>query len=84
VTDTLITPQPGQPLVITPPPAIGSYVVNHPVAPVYLNGEVVTGAGLPETVALAPVPGSEYEYAYVNRVPVLVEPDTRQVVYVYR
>ena len=85
VTDTLVPPQPGQPLVIAPPPPdVQSYVASHPVAPVYLNGEVVTGAELPDTVALAPVPGSDYEYAYGNRVPVLVEPSTRQVVYVYR
>ena len=60
------------------------YVVSHPVTPVYLNGEVVEGAGLPDNVALAPVPGTSYDYAYVNSVPVLVEPSTRQVVYVYR
>ena len=84
ITDTLVEPAAGQPLVITPPPAVGSYVVSHPVAPVYLNGEVVTGSGLPDNVPLSGVPGYDYEYAYVNRVPVLVEPSTRQVVYVYR
>ena len=85
VTDTVIAPQPSQPMMIAPPPPdVQSYVIRHPVAPAYLNGEAVTGAELPDTVALAPVPGSDYEYAYVNRVPVLVEPSTRQVVYVYR
>ena len=59
-------------------------MVSHPVTPVYLNGEVVEGAGLPEDVAIAPVPGSDYDYAYVNSVPVLVEPSTRRVEYVYR
>jgi len=54
------------------------------VAPIYLNGEVVEGVGLPEDVALAPIPGSAYEYAYVNNVPVLVEPSTRRVEYLYR
>lgn len=72
------------PLALTPPPTVQDYVVSHPVAPVYLNGEVVEGAGLPDTVAVAPVPGTSYDYAYVNSVPVLVEPNTRQVVYVYR
>ncbi len=84
VTETLVAPPAGQPMVIAPPPAVQSYVVSHPVAPVYLNGEVVEGAGLPDTVALSSVPGYDYDYAYVNRVPVLVEPNTRQVVYVYR
>jgi uncharacterized protein YraI len=73
------------PLAIAPPPpTVGSYVVSHPVAPVYINGDVVTGAALPEDVALAPVPGYEYQYAYVNGAPVLVEPATRQVEYIYR
>lgn len=85
ITGTLIEPAPAaQPLVIAPPPPVGSYVINHPVAPIYLNGEVVEGVGLPEDVALAPVPGYDYEYAYVNNQPVLVEPQTRRVEYIYR
>jgi uncharacterized protein YraI len=86
ITGTLIPrPAAAEPLVIAPPPAaIGSYVVSHPVPPAYLNGEVVEGAGLPEDVVLAPVPGSDYQYAYVNNAPVLVEPATRRVHYIYR
>ncbi len=85
VRGTLVAPPAAtQPLVITPPPPVGSYVASHPVAPVYLNGEVVQGVGLPEDVALAPVPGYDYQYAYVNNVPVLVEPQTRRVEYIYR
>lgn len=85
VTGALIErPVSAQPLVISPPPAVRSYVISHPLAPVYLNGEVVEGAGLPEDVALEPVPESDYEYAYVNNVPVLVEPSTRRVEYLYR
>ena len=85
ITGTLVAPAPAaQPLVIAPPPTVGSYVVSHPVAPVYLNGEVVEGVGLPEDIALAPVPGYDYEYAYVNNQPVLVQPQTRRVEYIYR
>ena len=85
ITGTLVAPPATpQPLVIAPPPTVRSYVVNHPVAPIYLNGEVVQGAGLPVDITLAPVPGYDYEYAYVNNVPVLVEPQTRQVQYIYR
>ena len=84
ITGTLVEPPAGEPLVITPPAAVGNYVVSHPVTPVYLNGEVVEGVGLPEDVALAPIPGSNYDYAYVNNVPVLVEPSTRRVEYLYR
>jgi len=74
----------GAPLVLTPPDTVRDYVVGHPVQPVYLNGEVVIGSGLPPDVALAPVPGYQYQYAYVNGVPVLVEPQTREVAYVYQ
>jgi uncharacterized protein YraI len=85
VTGTLIQrPVAAPPLVLAPPASVGNYVYEHPLAPVYLNGEVVQGAGLPENVALAPVPGYNYQYAYVNNVPVLVEPSTRQVEYIYR
>jgi uncharacterized protein YraI len=85
ITGTLIERQvAAQPLIIAPPPAVGNYVVNHPVAPAYLNGEVVEGVGLPESVAITPVPGYDYEYAYVNNVPVLIDPATRRVEYLYR
>ncbi len=73
-----------EPLVISPPATVRDYVVGHPMQPVYLNGEVVVGSGLPDEVTLSPVPGYDYEYAYVNGVPVLVQPQTREVAYVYR
>ena len=72
------------PLSPEPPASVREYVVAHPVEPVYLNGEVVLGSGLPAEVALAPIPGYQYQYAYVNSVPVLVEPQTREVAYVYQ
>jgi hypothetical protein len=34
----LVRPATAEPLVITPPPTVRNYVVSHPVAPVYLNG----------------------------------------------
>lgn len=69
---------------ITPPPAIGSYITANPVEPVYLEGEVVLGATLPSTVAVRPIPDYDYQYVVVNNQPVLVEPETRRIVYVYR
>jgi len=85
VTGTIVDrPATGAPLVLTPPATVRDYVVAHPVQPVYLNGEVVVGSGLPPEVALAPVPSYQYQYAYVNGVPVLVEPQTREVAYVYQ
>ncbi len=69
---------------VNPPPTVHTYVIAHPAETVYLNGSVAVGAGLPENVALQPVPQSDYDYAYVNRTPVLVQPQTRRIVYVYR
>ena len=69
---------------VNPPVPVHTYVTEHPVDPVYLNGEVVVGAGVPDTVTLRPVPDYDYDYAYVNRVPVLVDRGSRRIVYVYR
>lgn len=80
-----VAPAPNAPLAIAPPPAtVQTYVTQNPVTPVYINGEVVQGVGLPEDVVLTPVPNYDYSYAYVNGVPVLVEPGTRRVTYIYR
>ena len=80
----IVEPAGAPPMPLNPPPAVNSYVTSHPVQPVILNGEVVLGGGLPADVALNAVPDYEYDYAYVNRVPVLVEPTTRRIVYIYR
>lgn len=69
---------------VNPPAPVRTYVTEHRLDPVYLDGEVVVGAGVPDTVTLRPVPDYEYQYAYVNRVPVLVDPGSRRIVYVYR
>ncbi|MFN4159638.1 MAG: DUF1236 domain-containing protein [Gemmobacter sp.] len=68
----------------TPSETVTTYVAANPMAPVYLEGEVVTGAMIPETVMLSEVPDSEYSYAYVNGVPVIVERQKRQIVYIVR
>ena len=70
--------------VIDPPENVRTYVTANPADPVYLEGEVVVGAGLPETVELREIPDYEYRYAYVNGVPVLVQPSDRRIVYVVR
>jgi uncharacterized protein YraI len=69
--------------VINPPPHVHSHVTANRVAPVVLQGEVVVGATLPPVVELHPVPDYQYHYAYVNGVPVLVEPGTRRIVHIY-
>lgn len=61
-----------------------TYVQQNPVEPVWLEGEVVTGAAIPETVVLTPIPDSTYAYSYVNGVPVIVDPNQRQIVQIVR
>lgn len=68
----------------TPEERVTTYVRTNPVDQIYLDGEVVVGAGIPETVQLSEVPESEYYYAYVNGLPVLVEKEQRRVVYIVR
>ena len=70
--------------VIDPPERVRTYVRSNEIEPVYLDGEVVVGAGLPETVVLRDIPEYEYRYVYVNGQPVLVEPSSRRIVYVMR
>lgn len=69
---------------ITPPQEVITYVEQNRSEPVYLEGEVVVGASLPETVQVQEIPDYEYRYVSVNGQPVLVEPDTRRIVYVVR
>ncbi|MDF1609973.1 DUF1236 domain-containing protein [Hoeflea sp. YIM 152468] len=69
---------------VSPPPTVKTYVMENRIDPVYLDGEVVIGAGIPDTVELRPVPDYEYRYVYINGQPVLVDAGTRQIVHVYR
>jgi uncharacterized protein YraI len=69
---------------LTPPRTVVDYVTTNRYDPVYLDGEVVVGAEVPETLELRTIPDYEYRYAYVNGQPVLIEPGTRRIVYVHR
>ena len=67
-----------------PPAEIRTYVTANPQQPVMLDGEVVVGAGIPESVTLYDIPDQpDYRYVVVNDLPVLVNED-RRIVYVYR
>ena len=70
--------------VIDPPAQVRTYVTTNSLEPVYLEGEVVVGAGVPETVELRDIPDYEYRYVYINGQPVLVDSQTRQIVYIVR
>ena len=69
---------------LAPDPTVITYVRSNPTDEIYLDGEVVVGAGVPDGVKLVQVPDSKYSYAYINGVPVLVDPDKRSVVYIVR
>jgi uncharacterized protein YraI len=69
---------------VDPPTEVETYVISNELEPVYLDGEIVVGAGVPETVELYPVPDFEYSYAYINERPVLVDPGSRRIVYIVR
>jgi hypothetical protein len=69
---------------IDPPDQVRTYVTSQRMDPVYLDGEVVVGATLPDTVEFREIPDYEYRYTYVNNQPVLVEPSSRRIVYIVR
>ncbi len=70
--------------VVDPPDTVRTYVTTNRTQPVYLDGEVVVGATLPQTVALREVPDYSYRYVYVNGQPVLVDAGSREIVYIVR
>lgn len=74
----------GDVVAITPPSEVQTYITDNPVDTVQLRGDVVVGAALPESVTVHRIPGYQYNYVEVNRQPVLIDPDTRRIVYVYR
>lgn len=67
-----------------PMPQVRTYIEEHRYEPVYLEGEVAVGTSLPETVEIYEIPDYEYRYVYVNEQPVLVDPQTRRIVYIVR
>lgn len=67
-----------------PPRSVRTYLTANPLDPVYLEGSLEIGAGLPDDIDLWPVPNSRYQYTYVNDYPVLVDPATRRIVFVSR
>jgi uncharacterized protein YraI len=67
-----------------PPAEVRTYIDTNRLDTVYLDGEVVTGATLPDTVELREIPNYNYRYVYVNGQPALVDPITRRIMYVVR
>ena len=67
-----------------PDPRARSYVLEHPLDPVYLDGEIVVGEPLPGDFDYMEIPDYEYRYVYVNEEAVFVDPQTGRVVYIVR
>tara|TARA_R110002049_G_scaffold44333_3_gene129856 strand:+ start:96187 stop:96867 length:681 start_codon:yes stop_codon:yes gene_type:complete len=61
-----------------------TYVKSNPVETVYLDGEVVVGAGVPTEIVTYEVPQTEYRYLNVNGQTVLVDAKTNVIVGVVR
>lgn len=60
-----------------------TYVIEHPVDSVRIEGDLTADYVIPESVVIHPIPDSpEYGYIYVDNRPVVVQLDTRKVVYV--
>ncbi|CAN7238616.1 DUF1236 domain-containing protein [Mesorhizobium sp. LjRoot246] len=83
-TGAIIASDPVVDVIPRPPAEVRTYVSTHRLDPVYLDGEVVTGAILPDTVELREIPDYNYRYVYVNGQPALIDPDTRRIMYVVR
>ncbi|OJF96957.1 MULTISPECIES: DUF1236 domain-containing protein [Rhizobium/Agrobacterium group] len=82
-------PQPGDELLgrvgeVNPPELVRTYIDTNPVETVTIDGDIIVGGTVPETVTMVEVPDYQYRYARVNDRQVLVDPATRQIVYVYQ
>ena len=64
-------------------PETKTYVLENRTQSVVLESDVVVGAQVPEAVEVHTIPNSQYSYVYVDDRPVLVEPQSRQIVYIY-
>ncbi|TXI01622.1 MAG: DUF1236 domain-containing protein [Rhizobium sp.] len=69
---------------VTPPEEVRTYIDDNPVDAVQLRGDLAVGATVPQSVEVHRIPDYQYSYMEVNHQPVLVDPGTRRIVYVYR
>ncbi len=65
----------------TVPAEVRTYVTGQEVTSVTVDGDIVVGEALPETVTITPIPdNAEYGYAVVNNKRVVINPETRTVI----
>lgn len=76
-------------VIVPPPPEVVTYVQTAEAPPpVYLDGQLVVGATVPQTIYVEPVPqnvyvapnGRLYGYAFVNGQQVVIDMETRAIV----
>lgn len=86
--DVQAEPNPGDPNLgrvgeVNPPEQVMTYIDQHPAETITYDGDVVVGTTVPAGAQMVAVPDYEYSYVRINDRAVLVEPNTRRVVYVY-
>jgi len=64
-------------------PETRTYVLEHKTESVVIDGDVAVGTAVPETVQIQTIPDVQYGYIYVEDRPVLVDPQSRQIVHIY-
>ncbi|MFL5259657.1 MAG: DUF1236 domain-containing protein [Hyphomicrobiales bacterium] len=66
-------------------PGVDTWVMEQPENSVEVQGDVVVGGVLPDTVEVVEVPKfKKYRYAVVNKHRVLVDAGTRKIIKVYK
>ena len=68
---------------IDPPARVRTYVTANRLQPIPMQSRVTVGTMVPADVQLGIIPDYDYDYAYINDQPVLVERSSRRIVYVY-
>lgn len=82
-TTTIVTEQPAT-RVIELPPEVRTYVTQQSRPSVVLEGPLVVGQPLPDTVEYQLIPDNDgYAYTVINNQKVIIDPKTRSVIEVY-
>jgi hypothetical protein len=83
-TTTVVTERPAAGTVVVVPDEVRTYVTQQRTNSVVLEGPVVVGQPLPDTVEYQVIPDNDgYAYAIVNDQRVLIDPKTRSIIEVY-
>jgi uncharacterized protein YraI len=82
VSPIVIEPAPVVIQPIVPPQFVQIFIRSSTLASAYINAPLFIGQTLPPEILLVEVPAYQYGYAYVNGLAVLVDPLTRQIVYI--